>query len=112
MCEGFECEESYNGWCYGLYVFKHFPFFRSDIFVTKTRRCIATTSLVHELIHFFNIQVEGLIDDKHEKYPFWPSSLECKKLRDDGEIDLAIECENSSLAKIVNLNIRKKLCNQ
>lgn len=111
-CTGFPCGLSPCGWCHGT----HSPkktcegndcVYISTIRVAKNNICFAKSSLVHELIHFFQYHIENESDPEHVDVMLWPRGCTKEKYPDKEERK---ECKENTMVRRINGYLSEEYC--
>jgi hypothetical protein len=77
----------------------------SEIRVSKRHDCIGRSSLIHELIHFFQFHIEGTQDSDHTSELYWVQG--CNKYSGDKKKD----CIDNTIVKQSNMYLCREFCN-
>jgi len=112
-CKGFKCEYSPTGWCAGLHYIKQVCYDNicvesSYLKIARYTDCIATSSLAHELIHFFQYYLDnGRADYNHQDSIYWATG--CTTALYPDETDRR-NCRARSIEKSSEWNSCKETC--
>ena len=97
----FECNIGDVVWCRGLYRSSY----STKIITYVNNKCIANTSLVHELLHFYSDIIEMKMDKGHERVEYF--RLGCYSLYSGQTLK---ECLDKSAETQINLILCDELC--
>lgn len=100
VCEGFRCKYGPYGWCTGQYR-------TSGEIEYVYEKCIANSSLVHELIHFFDYEIDNFVDSMHKNKQKFKYGCLWYYPKDSKEL---LQCMANTAENVANYRIQRVLC--